>query len=80
MSLLAKECVELKKENKELKKAIEHKYDDLKRENEELKQKMIHIHHTVAGDTYPILPVVVPLDGGELHFYSDIMWTSYVST
>ena len=74
MSLLAKECGELKKENEKLKKAtgsIEHKCDDLKRENKELKQKMIHIHHTVFGNTYPILPVHVPLNGQELHFYSE---------
>ena len=60
MSLLAKECGELKKGNEEL-----------KRENEELKQKMTHIHHTVFGDTYPILPVHVPLDGKEIHFYNE---------
>ena len=53
MSLLAKECRELKKEN------------------EKLKQKMTHIHYAVFGDTYPILPVHVPLDGEEIHFYSE---------
>ena len=32
---------------------------------------MIHIHHTVAGDTCPILPVDVPLNSEQLHFYSE---------
>ena len=60
ISLLAKECGELKKGNEEL-----------KQENEELKQKMTHIiHYAVFGDTYPILPVHVPLDGKEIHFYN----------
>ena len=65
MSLLAKECGELKKENQELKKAIA-----CICENEELKQKMICIHQKVIGDTYPILPINVPLDK-EIHFYNE---------
>ena len=36
------------------------------RENEELKQKMVCIHQKVIGDTYPILPVDVPLDGKKI--------------
>ena len=75
MSLLAKECRELKKGNEELKRENQ----ELKNANEELKQKMtqkmtqkmIHIHHTVFGDTYPILPVDVPLDGDQVHFYTE---------
>ena len=68
MSLLAKECGELKKENKELKKAIACKCDE---RNEELKQKMVCIHQKVIGDTYPILPVDVPLIGKKIHFYNE---------
>ena len=78
MSLLAKECGELKKGNEELKKEnqeLKKANEELKRANEELKQKMTrkmtHIHHTVVGDTYPILPVDVPLDGNQVHFYTE---------
>ena len=60
MSLLAKECGKLIKRNEELEK-----------ENQELKQKILRIHHTAVSDTYPILPVNVPLNGKEVHFYSD---------
>ena len=41
------------------------------RENEELKQKMVCIHQKVIGDTYPILPVDVPLIGKKIHFYNE---------
>ena len=64
------ECEELKKEK-----------DELKKENEELLKKGSQkelvaemkkvVHDALAGDTYPILPVHVPLNGAEVHFYSD---------
>jgi FtsZ-binding cell division protein ZapB len=107
MSLLAKCCKELKKENEELKKDNEElqrengnlkgyseelqrengnlKGDnkelmedngELKRENEEMttfnsvmKQQLVNVHHTMVGNSLPLLPITVSRKEGG-YFYS----------
>ena len=45
---------------------------ELKKENEKIKDQIVSIHHVIANDMYPVLPITI-IPGSELvHCYTDI--------
>jgi hypothetical protein len=73
MSLLAKSCGELKRDNEELKvkcQGLEKENGELKvlsqewkRDNSDMKQQLVNVHHAMVDDHHPLLPVTVSRNG-----------------
>ena len=61
MMLLAVACGELKKENEQI-KAV----------NTKMENQIFSIHHAIANNMHPILPIIIAVKSGVVHFYTDM--------
>ena len=77
-TLLAVACGQSSKENEKIQEEIKENIDkikEMKKEIEPLKKEDAHfnndcVHSTSADDSYPLLPVVLTLQSGTVHFYT----------
>ena len=73
MTLLAVACGQLKHENERTKEEIDKlkiENEEIKEENEKVKCEIANIHNFVADDSYPLLPIDVPIESEAVHFYA----------